>query len=359
MRFVMKIKVLTILLLLLVCVSCDNSSHKKRSDKSSEVKEYSILQLNLWKECTAVTDGSAYLIDQIAYLGPDIATFCELYKADGDDPVLPKLLDGLEARGLNYYSERIDGRAVISKYPIIESERINDWMFKAIINLDGKRVAVYPAHSEYRYYTCYYPRGYNDGSSDWNKLPKPVTDVETILSVSRESGRVESIKDFMESAKGELKKNAFVFLAGDLNEPSHLDWGKNTKDLYDHRGCIVNWDVSIALYNNGFKDAYREIYPDAADYPGFTFPADNKDADISMLTWAPEADERERIDFIYYYPSESLTITHADIFGPKGSIVRSERKKEESKDSFILPLNGNWPSDHKGVFVKFTFHTLL
>ncbi len=38
---------------------------------------------------------------------------------------------------------------------------------------------------------------------------------------------------------------------------------------------------------------------------GFTFPAGNKlaeEAKLEKLAWAPEADERDRIDFIYYYP---------------------------------------------------------
>ena len=88
-----------------------------------------------------------YLIEQIATLQPDIATFCELYKGPQDDPVMPKLMQGLKDKGLIYYDARIDGRAVISKYPIKETERINKWMFKAILDVNGKRVAVYPAHS--------------------------------------------------------------------------------------------------------------------------------------------------------------------------------------------------------------------
>lgn len=37
-------------------------------------------------------------------------------------------------------------------------------------------------------------------------------------------------------------------------------------------------------------------------YPGFTFPANNKDVSPNAITWTPDADERERIDFVYYYP---------------------------------------------------------
>ena len=315
--------------------------------------ELSFLQLNVWVECTKVDNAPQYLIEQIAYLNPDVATFCELYKGEGDNPVLPQLVDGLAAKGLNYYSARIEGRAVLSKYPIIETERINKWMFKAVLNIKGQRITIYPSHSEYRYYSCYYPRGYNDGSSNWEKLPTPITDVDVILAVNRKSGRIESTQTFIQNAEEEIEKGAFVFFAGDFNEPSHLDWQDDTKNLRDHRGCVVDWDVSLLLYNNGFKDAYREFFPDAVNYPGFTFPADNKNVDVSSLTWAPDADERERIDFIYYYPNDKLSIKDASIAGPSGSIVKSERVEENSSDVFVSNGNSGWPSDHKGVLITF------
>ena len=294
------------ILLFFACTSQPN----KRAEEPGSV-EFTILQLNLWGECAKVENGSQYLLDQIAYFQPDIATFCELYKGENDDPIIPQLTQSLAEKGMTYYSAQVDGRAIISKYPIIGKERINEWMFKAVLNIEGKRAAVYPTHSEYRYYSCYYPRGYNDGRYSWDKLPNPITDVDEILAVNRQSGRIESTKIFIQDAEKETEKGALVFLAGDFNEPSHLDWQDDTKNLRDHRGCVVDWDVSLLLYNNGFEDAYREFFPDAVNYPGFTFPADNMHVEVSSLTWAPDADERERIDFIYYYPNDKLSIKDA------------------------------------------------
>lgn len=123
--------------------------------------------------------------------------------------------------------------------------------------------------------------------------------------------------------------------------------------MWDHNGAVVNWDCSMALYNNGFIDTYRKVYPDAVNYPGFTFPSDNIEAPVSILTWAPDADERDRIDFIYFYPTNSFTLKDAVVEGPSSSIVRSEREVEQSKDKFILP-NDIWPTDHKAVLATFT-----
>ena len=110
--------------------------------------------------------------------------------------------------------------------------------------------------------------------------------------------------------------------------------------------------LNEALDNAGFVDCYRTLYPDVLEYPGFTFPSDNPLMPESKLTWAPEADERDRIDYVFYHPHPSVVLKEAVIFGPDGSIVKSRRVKETSRDRFLLPL-GVWPTDHKGLLVTF------
>ena len=184
-------------------------------------KELTLFQLNIWEECGHnSTDGySAFqsLVDQIVALEPDFATFCELYK-NGDDMVMKKLVAALKERGLTYYAETGFGkggggaRGLLSKYPIEETELINSWMFKGVCNVDGKRIAIYPSHSNYVYYSCYYPRGYNDGggNSGWEKLSDgPNTDVSEILERNALSGRPESAREFVENAKKELDKGGY------------------------------------------------------------------------------------------------------------------------------------------------------
>ena len=125
-----------------------------------------------------------------------------------------------------------------------------------------------------------------------------------------------------------------MILGGDFNEPSHLDWIRETKDLYAHNGFIVPWTVTLLLDNAGFVDSYRSLYPDVIKYPGFTFPIDNPLVPTEKLTWAPKSDERDRIDFIFY-KGKGLKAKKAVLFGPKESIVRSQRVEETSKDEFI------------------------
>ena len=70
--------------------------------KKQNITDFSLLQLNLWVECTKVSDAPNYLVEQIATLQPDVATFCELYKGPEDKHVIPFLIKQLKAKGLLY-----------------------------------------------------------------------------------------------------------------------------------------------------------------------------------------------------------------------------------------------------------------
>ena len=111
-------------------------------------------------------------------------------------------------------------------------------------------------------------RGY-DGST-WDEIPIPQTVLE-VLKVNDASLRDDAIKEFIAAARKDIAEGTIIILGGDFNEPSHLDWIRETKDLYDHNGLIIPWTVPLMLDNNGFIDTYRTLYPDVLSYPGFTF----------------------------------------------------------------------------------------
>lgn len=173
-----------------------------------------------------------------------------------------------------------------------------------------------------------------------------------MLEVNDASLRDDAIRNFIAAARKDIAEGTIVILGGDFNEPSHLDWTRETKDLYDHNGLIIPWTVPLLLDNSGFIDTYRTLYPDVLKYPGFTFPADNPLIPTETLTWAPKSDERDRIDYVFYYPHPAIRLKDAVIFGPQGSIVKNRRTAETSKDKFLLPL-GVWPTAHKGLLVRF------
>ena len=322
--------------------------------KGTQIK---VLQMNIWQEGTMVKGGFDGIIDEVYRLDPDIVLFSEVRNYNGKQ-FIPRVLDALKKRGKQYYGESSTlDVGILSKYKIQEQHPNyplkNDAgsVLKATLQIGGRKVVIYSAHLDYTHYACYLSRGYS--GTTWKKLEKPITDPFEIEKANKESLRDEAIEGVIEDVKKE--KGNIIFLGGDFNEPSHLDWDENTKDLFDHRGAVVRWDCSVLLTEYGFKDSFREIYPDAVTHPGFTFPADNKHVDVKKLSWAPEADERDRIDYIYFIPDKKLKLKAVSIIGPSGSIIRGERMEEEAEDKFILPVS-TWPTDHKALLSTFILY---
>ncbi len=116
-----------------------------------------------------------------------------------------------------------------------------------------------------------------------------------------------------------------VIMSGDFNSGSHLDWTPATKEV--HAGHVIEWPVSKAMTQAGFKDSYRELHL-------------NPLLDLG-LTWTPRAATssdkyglRDRIDYIYYMGDQLRPI--------------------ESKVLDYHPIM--FPSDHAGVLTVFKWH---
>lgn len=318
-----------------------------------------VLQLNLWGQGEVVQDGVKGIVDIIDQTDPDITFLCEI-SSQKEKHFMDYLTTELKKRGKLYYGENLNQTmGILSKIKMdevdscftLEDESRPNPVCKATINLGSKKLIAYSVHWDWTHYECYLPRGYS--GTTWKKLDSPINDVDTILAANRVSYRDEGVRALLADAKKEIEKGNLIILGGDFNEPSHLDWQQDTKDMRNHNGLIINWDCSVLLHDSGFKDVYREKYPNAVTHPGFTFPAGNKNADLKKLVWLPDVDERDRIDFIYYYPDPALTLDKAIIVGPSSDILKGEIIENDSDDHFIEP-KGIWPSDHKGIFSIFS-----
>lgn len=134
-----------------------------------------------------------------------------------------------------------------------------------------------------------------------------------------------------------------VILAGDFNSPSHLDWVKSSAYLRNPECSNVStfeWPVTKTLYDNGFLDSYRMIYPDPASHAGFT--------------WSP----------IYTYNTENPTklepLDRIDMIMYKGSLLRpvSSRVYDGTSKIYHFPYHSSndWPSDHSSVVTEFDMY---
>ncbi len=351
-REMRKITITSIALVLLGLQSC---TVNKEPLVPTEIP-LKILQFNIWQEGTVVDGGFDDIINEIIRTEADLITLSEVRNYNGSS-LDKRLVEAMKAKGFVYYSKRSEDTGILSRFPIKEQSVVSSLVddhgsiTKALIDVDGTEVALYSAHLDYLNYSVYLPRGY-DGLT-WKELPAPITDTQVLSENNLKSHRDEEIDAFIRDSKMERDKGRLIILGGDFNEASHLDWTEATKNSYDHHGVVIKWRNTLELEKAGFKDAYREIYPSPVTHPGFTFPADNPAVKVNQLTWAPKADERDRIDYIFYYPDSRLKIKEAKIVGPQGSIVRYQRVPETSEDIFDLPV-GIWPTDHKAVLATIT-----
>jgi len=321
--------------------------------ENPEITELKVLQLNIWHEGTTVPDGFRGIVSIIDQLNPDIVFLCEINNRNGI-PFIPRLVNALIGKRKNYYGESLNlGTGILSKFELKNAKAFSNpgSITKASVDIEGQTFVLYSAHLDYTHYECYLPRGYS--GTTWKKLDAPVTDVNKILEANRIATRDEAIAAFIVDAEKEIQQKNIVIMGGDFNEPSHLDWQEDTKNLWDHNGVVINWDCSVMLTDAGFIDTYRQMYSDAAKYPGFTFPAGNKNVNISELAWAPDVDERDRIDFIYYYPNKAIELSDIKIVGPSESVYYGKIGKHDAYDEFIEPT-GIWPTDHKGNLATFS-----
>jgi endonuclease/exonuclease/phosphatase family metal-dependent hydrolase len=315
--------------------------------------EFTVLQWNIWQEGTMVPGGYDAIVDEIVRLHPDFVTLSEVRNYHHTN-FTARLCASLKAKGMEYHSFFSDDTGLLSRYPITDSLTVfplkNDQgsIYRLTSEVEGRKVAVYTAHLDYRDCAYYNVRGY-DGST-WKECPIPAS-VEEILKRNVVSKRDDAIRLFIEQARKDIAAGYHVILGGDFNEPSHLDWIEATKDLYAHHGFVVPWTVTTLLDEAGFVDSYRKLYPNVLTHPGFTFPSYNAAKTPDKITWTPKSDERERIDFIFY-KGKGLEATKAIIFGPSQSVAYNKWVESESKDKFLLPL-GVWPTDHKGLLVTF------
>jgi len=144
---------------------------------------------------------------------------------------------------------------IVSRLPLIDPPGGNGvYLFVQIA--PGKVVAMMNVHLPSDPYGPYLVR---DGGS------------EAELRALEESVRLPAIRDQLAALPGLLRAGIPVFLTGDFNSPSHLDWTAAVAAVRPEVRFPFDWPVSRALANAGFRDGYRAAHPDPVAVPGFTW----------------------------------------------------------------------------------------
>ncbi len=215
------------------------------------------------------------------------------------------------ADSLGYYFYLISSNlSIMSRYPIENTIKLFKPFYSggALLDLgDGHKTAFFDIWLSYTPDEC--------------ELFKGKSVVKEFIKKETETRRKEikiilnEIQSYIDNAD-----NVPVFVVGDFNSGSHLDWTEQTKE--QHFGLVMDWGTSHTMLDSGFKDSFREMNPDPIKDPGFT--------------WSPLINHatpnqncvRDRIDFIYYkgkkvLPYRSRSIEDHPVFWPSdhGSVV--------------------------------------
>ena len=204
---------------------------------------------------------------------------------------------------------------LISRFPLIDPPGASGVYALAEV-ASGRFVAVSNVHLPSDPYGPYWVR---DGE------PR-----SAVLALER-STRLPAIQRQLDVLPDLAASGVPVFLTGDFNSPSHLDWTPAVDAARDQVRYPVVWPVSAALAGAGFRDSYREIHPDPVAVPGFTWTPPG------TLESVPD-EVYDRIDWVLVQgPAETLgTKLVGETGGPDVDVERDV-----------------YPTDHRGVVSTF------
>ncbi len=210
--------------------------------------------------------------------------------------------------------------AVISRYPI-EKASANDLGVK--IDVDGREVWLFNIHLDDSPY-----QPYQLLDIEYGPFPFLTTAEEAIAAAVETRGPAI---DLLERDMAEAAGAAAVFVTGDFNEPSHLDWTEAAAAA-GLQPMAVAYPTVLRIEGWGFADAYRAVHPDPVARPAMTWTPTSEPTD-------PE-DHHDRIDFVLARGA-GLKVTDAAIVG----------EKAPEADLVVTP----WPSDHRAVVAGVRF----
>ena len=224
--------------------------------------------------------------------------------------------------GWNHYVDS-GNRVILTRYEIVQETR------------DGIKVKLPSGQDAYIFNlhlpsNPYQPYQLLSIRPKWHKhwdTPFIKTEAEAIDGAKEARGR--EVARLLRLIRSLPDKETPVFVVGDFNEPSHLDWTDKAADSGRHP-IKVEYPNSLEMAKAGFSDAYRTVYPDEMKKPGFTWSPMYKTDDSTT--------HHDRIDFVYF-KGKGVELSGAKIVG----------ENKENADIVVSP----YPSDHRAVIATF------
>ena len=228
------------------------------------------------------------------------------------------------AKLLGWNHDMGKGSQILTRYEILES--LNSGVK---IKLDsGKEAYVFNLHLPSH---PYQPYQLLEIRPKWHKHTNDITFIKTEAEAIEwaKKARGRELTKLLRLIRSIPDKQAPVFVVGDFNEPSHLDWTERAAKAVRHP-IKVEYPNSLAMIKAGFTDAYRAIYRDEMKHPGYTWS--------SFYKFDDPTTHHDRIDFVYF-KGKGIKLNEVKIVG----------ENQKDADIVISP----YPSDHRAVVANF------
>lgn len=275
-----------------------------------------VMAWNILHGANDIPNGQQHAIEIISAINPDIILMVETYGSG------PRIADSL---GYHFHLIAAEGTAmndksvnlsIYSRYPF--GDRIDtDHPFY----LGGREILI--GAQKIRFFSNWFH--YLPWEDEPEKLGKSVAELLAWENTGKRYEMIQEVKPYFEKYAAEADSIPLI-IGGDMNSPSHLDWGPETQAA--HNDLIVPWYATRFIEELGLIDTYRSIHPSPITHPGITWNGKDKR-------------DEHRIDYIFY-KGKTLHPIHA---------FSDQRHLGES-----IYLNGRlipYPSDHGFVVTVF------
>lgn len=283
------------------------------AETNAQNSTFKVMSWNILHGANDIENGQQNAIKIIREINPDVLLMVETYGSG-------KLI--AETLGYNFHLIAAEGTplddksvnlSIYSKYPFVN--RIDT---EHPFYLGGIEIII--ANKKIRFFSNWFH--YLPWSDEPEKMGKSA---EELLTWERTGSRYEMIQKVLPYLKKYTQETDSIpmIFGGDINSPSHKDWGNQTKEL--HNGLVVPWYATKVLEDLGLIDSYREVNPSPISFPGITWNTKGKN-------------DSHRIDYIFH----------------KGKSLRPI--KSDSYNAFLdepISINNKeirYPSDH-GIVV--------
>ena len=276
-------------------------------EKDLEGRILRVLSWNIW----SADANYAKINEVIQTTGADVIGFQELGRVGS-------VVSSLEtATGEDWHSHGM----IISRFPIIGTSGLG-----ALIQITPEQTAwVFNVHfAPYPYQ----PYDLRDGKLAQNEA------VVVAAAESVRGGQADSLVTAITNS-GAMDAGVTVFVTGDFNEPSHLDWTQEAADAtarpYDLK---VEYPTSKKMTTLGLGDAFRTVWPDEVARTGYTWTPGTPPPNVGAT------EVHDRIDFVYYWGT-GVTAIDAVTVGI-----------DDTNPNTDIAITG-YPSDHRAVLGTF------